>query len=135
MCRLMINMGPAPRKVWIDHSIGHWLHVNTRNNPNCFVEWGWHVAPTLCVRGPCLFQTQTMVIDPSLFTTPVTEATWKGVQNDSGATLTHTGADQFAHGGGTDPTYSGTNAVLTTYRLKLMNRSNLLGPPPYANYP
>jgi hypothetical protein len=131
----MINMGLAPRKVWIDHSIGHWLHVNTRNNPNCFVEWGWHVAPILCVRGPSPFQTQTMVIDPSLFTTPVTEATWKGVQNDAGATLTHTSADQFAHGGGTDPTYSGTNAVLAIYRLKLMNRSNLLGPPPYANCP
>ena len=33
--------------------------------------WGWHVAPTLCVRGPGFFQHQDMVIDPSLFTTPV----------------------------------------------------------------
>ena len=47
MCRLMINMGLSPRKVWIDHSFGVWLHVNTRNNPQCYVEWGWHVAPTL----------------------------------------------------------------------------------------
>jgi len=38
MCRLMINMGLSPRKVWIDHSFGHWLHVNTKNNPQCYVE-------------------------------------------------------------------------------------------------
>jgi hypothetical protein len=135
MCRLMINMGLSPRKIWIDHSFGHFLHVNTRNNPQCFVEWGWHVAPILCVRGPKLFQTQSMVIDPSLFTTPVTEATWKGVQGDPGATLTHTGPEVFSHGGGVDATYTAQNAVLATYRLALQNRSNQVGPPPYANCP
>jgi hypothetical protein len=135
MCRLMINMGLSPRKVWIDHSIGHSLHVNTRNNPQCFVEWGWHVAPTLCVRGPGFFKTQRMVIDPSLFTTPVSEAAWKGVQGDPQATLTHTGADQFWHGGGTDPTYTASDAILAQYRLVLLNRANQVGPPPYANCP
>jgi hypothetical protein len=135
MCRLMINMGLSPRKVWIDASFGYWLHVNTKNNPQCFVDWGWHVAPTLCVRGPSIFQTQRMVIDPSLFTTPVSEATWKGVQGDPNATLTHTGADQFSHGGGTDPTYSASNAILAQYRLALQNRANQVGPPPYANCP
>lgn len=134
MCRLMINMGLSPRKVWIDHSFGYWLHVNTKNNPQCFVEWFWHVAPTLCVRAG-FFQTQLMVIDPALFTTPVSEATWKGVQGDPGATLTHTGADQFWHGGGTDPTYSNSNAILAQYRLALQNRSNQVGPPPYAYCP
>ncbi|HSB09992.1 MAG TPA: protein-glutamine glutaminase family protein [Blastocatellia bacterium] len=135
MCRLMINMGLSPRKVWIDHSAGHFLHVNTRNNPQCFVEWGWHVAPTLCVRGPKLFQTRRMVIDPSLFTTLVSEATWKGAQGDAGATLTHTSADQFWHGGGDDPTYTASNAILAQYRLALQNRANQVGPPPYANCP
>jgi hypothetical protein len=135
MCRLMINMGLSPRKVWIDHSAGHWLHVNTRNVPQCYVEWGWHVAPTLCVRGTTLFQTELMVIDPSLFTTPVSEATWKGVQGDPAASLTHTGADQFWHGGGTDPTYSNSNAILAQYRLVLQNDANQYGPPPYANCP
>ena len=135
MCRLMINLGLSPRKVWIDRSTGYWLHVNTKNNPLCYVEWGWHVAPTLCVRSPKFFQTQRMVIDPSLFTTPVSEATWKGVQGDPNATLTHTGADQFWHGGGTDPTYSASNAILAQYRLALQNRANQVGPPPYANCP
>jgi glutaminase-like protein len=135
MCRLMINMGLSPRKVWIDHSTGVWLHVNTKNHPQCYVEWGWHVAPTLCVRGKKLLQTQRMVIDPSLFTTPVSDATWKGVQGDPNATLTHTGPEQFGHGGSTDPTYSASDSVLAQYRLVLQNRANQLGPPPYENCP
>lgn len=135
MCRLMIGMGLSPRKVWIDASSLHRLHVSTKNHPQCFVEWGWHVAPTLCVRGPGFLQTQRMVMDPSLFTTPVTESTWKGVQGDPNATLTGTGADQFWHGGGTDPTYSASNSILAQYRLALQLRAVQSGPPPYANCP
>jgi glutaminase-like protein len=135
MCRLMINMGLSPRKVWIDRSAGHQLHVSTKNNPQCYVEWYWHVAPTLCVRGPEFWQWQTMVIDPSLFDAPVPLATWKGVQGDPGATLTDTGPEQFWHGGGTDPMYSASNQILAQYRLTLQNRSNQLGPPPYPNCP
>jgi hypothetical protein len=132
MCRLMIAMGLSPEKVWIQGQ----LTVKTRNNPNCQVQWGWHVAPTLCVRGPYFWQTQTMVIDPSLFTTPVTEATWKGVQGDPNATLTPSDASIFyLWGNETDPTYAKTNQVLATYRLALKNRSLQVGPPPYANCP
>ena len=131
MCRLMISMGLHPRKVWIDGS----LHVSTRNNPTCSVYWGWHVAPTLCVRGPRWFQTRRMVIDPSLFSNPVTEATWKSVQGDPGATLTGTDASVFWHGGGGDPGYVSTNSILAHYRLELLNRSVAFGPPPYAACP
>ncbi|MGI8666867.1 MAG: protein-glutamine glutaminase family protein [Jatrophihabitans sp.] len=132
MCRLMINMGLSPRKIWIDHSAGYWLTVATKNSPNCQVTWGWHVAPTLLVRTPWFFFGQPRVIDPSLFTTPVSEATWKGVQGDPGATLTPTRADQFWHGGGTDPTYAQSNAILAQYRAALRARSLQDGPPPYA---
>jgi hypothetical protein len=125
MCRLMINMGLSPRKVWIEGN----LHVNTKNNPQCFVEWGWHVAPTLCVRG-----SGTMVIDPSLFTTPVSKAAWKGVQGDPAATLTETDASDYFWGG-TDPTYTDTNFQLNKYRLKLQTRAIQYGAPPYANCP
>jgi len=135
MCRLMIAMGLSPRKVWIDHSPNHWLHVSTKNNPNCYVEWGWHVAPTLCVRGPRFFSTSRMVIDPSLFTTPVSKPTWKGVQGDPGATLTDTGPEQFWHGGGDDPNYTASNQILAQYRLALQTRALQVGPPPYANCP
>lgn len=130
MCRLMINMGLSPKKVWIQGT----LHVSTKNNPNCSVSWGWHVAPILCVRGPGFFQAQEMVIDPSLFTTPVTEATWKGVQGDPNATLTETSASIFwLWGNITDPGYIETDKVLAKYRLKLEVRSLQVGPPPYAN--
>lgn len=132
MCRLMINLGLKPKKVWIQGS----LYVSTKNNPNCGVWWGWHVAPTLCVRGPSFWQTETMVIDPSLFTTPVSKATWKGVQSDPNATLTDSDASIFyLWGSQTDPTYVKTNQVLATYRLQLQNRVIQHGPPPYANCP
>ena len=111
------------------------LHVNTKNNPMCFVEWYWHVAPILCVRGPGWFRTQNMVIDPSLFTTPVSESTWVGAQNDPGATITYLDASSFNPSGSTDPTYSITNAILAYNRMNLLNRSVLVGPPPYANCP
>lgn len=132
MCRLMIAAGVSPRKVWID---GH-LYVNTRNNPACYVRWGWHVAPTLCVRRRfCRFQ--TMVIDPSLFTTPISKATWKGVQGDPSATLTDTDASVYWRNYiPTDPAYVDTNYRLQIYRLKLQNRSlQPAGPPPYAYCP
>ena len=129
MCRLMINMGLKPRKVWIRGS----LHVSTRNNPACSVRWGWHVAPTLCVRR-CFFFTQRMVIDPSLFATPVSEATWKGVQGDPNATLADSDASDY-YWGATDPNYAQTNHYLAYYRLQLQNRAIQHGPPPYANCP
>lgn len=132
MCRLMINVGLLPKKVWIEGN----LYVSTRNSPSCHVWWGWHVAPTLCVRGPGFLQTQDMVIDPSLFTTPVSKATWKGVQGDPSATLTDSAASiYYLWGSVTDPTYAQTNQDLAFYRLQLQNRAIQQGPPPYANCP
>jgi hypothetical protein len=131
MCRLMIAAGAKPRKVWIDGN----LHTLTRNNPQCFVNWGWHVAPTICVRYR-FFRAQLMVIDPSLFTTPVTEAQWKSVQGDPNATLTNTAATVYWRNViPTDPNYIDTNIRLNFYRLQLKNRSLQFGPPPYANCP
>ena len=130
MCRLMINVGVTPRKVWIRGA----LHPATRNNPACSVGWGWHVAPTVCVRGWWFFNTQDMVIDPSLFTTPVSKAQWKAIQNDPSATLTDTDASDYWFGA-TDPTYTDTNYYLNLYRLQLQARALQQGPPPYANCP
>lgn len=130
MCRLMIAMDLTPRKVWIQGG----LNVSTKNNPNCGVLWGWHVAPTLCVRGPGLSQAQDMVIDPSLFAQPVSKATWKGVQGDPDATLTDSDASNYLWGS-TDPNYADTKNKLAFYRLQLLNRSIQHGPPPYAHCP
>jgi hypothetical protein len=132
MRRLMLNMGVSPRKVWIQGQ----LHTPTRNNPNCFVNWGWHVAPTVCVRGPWFFMSERLVIDPSLFTTPVSKSMWKSVQGDPNATLTDSdGSIFYLWGNVTDPTHVQTNQVLATYRLQLQNRAIQVGPPPYANCP
>jgi len=131
MCRLMIAQGAHPRKIWIDGN----LHTLTKNNPACFVNWNWHVAPTLCVRRR-FFSHIEEVIDPSLFNGPVTEAAWKGVQGDPSATLTPTAAAVYMRPSQTDPTYSQTNFYLNIYRLQLKNRSlSPAGPPPYANCP
>lgn len=132
MCRLMIAMGLMPRKVWIQGK----LRAGTRNNPSCSVAWGWHVAPTLWVCGPHWFQRRAMVVDPSLFTTPVSQSAWKGAQGDANASLTDSAAAIFyLWGSVTDPSYTQTLGVLATYRLRLQNRSISVGPPPYANCP
>jgi hypothetical protein len=129
MCRLMIADGSQPEKVWIQGN----LNVNSHNKPNCLVQWGWHVAPTLQV--DISGSPQTYVIDPSLFNEPVPLATWKSVQGDPNATLTPSTADIYYYWWGTtDPTYSQTNADLATYRNKLKLRSvGSDGPPPYTN--
>jgi hypothetical protein len=138
MCRLMIQAGANPRKIWIDGT----LHAATKNSPYCGVNWGWHVAPILCVRRwwwwpcRCFFFTYDVVIDPSLFAAPVTSATWKGVQGDPSATLTITPHTYYASWHPSDPTYTETNSDLATYRGMLQARSlGPDGPPPYAQCP
>ena len=130
MCRLMSLQGVASDKVWIYGN----LKVSSANKPDCLVQWGWHVAPTLPVTVGG--STVTYVIDPSLFTSPVPQATWKGVQGDPGATLVPSTSAVFhrSYGGSVtyDPTYASTNQVLATYRAQLQARSTSLGPPPYA---
>ncbi|HYC59451.1 MAG TPA: protein-glutamine glutaminase family protein [Thermoanaerobaculia bacterium] len=133
MCRIMIDAGATPRKIWIDGA----LVTPTVNNPNCVVYWGWHVAPTLCVsRSRWWFGHQEQVLDPSLFTTPVSPETWKSVQGDPDATLSASSYILFARAPGDylDPTYAKTNAALADYRAALQLRSlGPDGPPPYAN--
>lgn len=139
MRRLMNNMGIYPKKVWI-HG---WLETPTRNNPNCKVYWGWHVAPTICVqRRPWRWWYiiwwwwgERMVIDPALFTTPVTKAQWKAVQGDPNATLNEVSGATYYWPNQTDPNYVDTNYYLDYYRIELQNRVNQVGPPPYANCP
>jgi hypothetical protein len=132
MCRLMVALGRDPAKVWIDGN----LDAYSANAIGCHVYWGWHVAPTLCVRGPWPWLTRRMVIDPSLFTTPVTEAQWKAAQGDPNATLTHTSRDIFIRPPFTplhdDASYTQTKADLAYYRLQLYNESISNGPPPYC---
>lgn len=128
MRRLMLDMGHASRKIWIHGS----LRTPTRNSPACEVRWGWHVAPTLCVRRWLLFA-RRLVIDPSLFDGPVTRAIWKSVQGHPDATLTDTHGSVYLFPATTDSGYSGTLHYLAHYRAQLLNRAISQGPPPYAH--
>jgi len=128
MSRLMLASAVIPSKVWIYGN----LRVSTRNSPSCSVSWWYHVAPTICVRS-WFPLTRRMVVDPSLFSSPVSEATWKGVQGDPAANLIDTSWTQYGPGGGTDPTFTDTASQLVYYRLQLQSRSVQDGPPPYAN--
>jgi Glutaminase len=127
MCRLMINDGADPEKVWISGN----LKVASHNKPDCLVQWAWHVAPTLQVS--TANGIQTWVIDPSLCDGPVPQTTWFGIQGDPTAVLTPSSAAIYYYWGGTtDPTYAQTNQDLTTYRNALKLRSaSADGPPPY----
>ncbi len=133
MCRLIIANGVSPRKVWIYGN----LMVSTRNHPNCSVRWGWHVAPTVLVNTGS--SSQIDVIDPALFTGPVPQATWFGVQHDPHASLHDTDASVFyrsvAGQVSYDPNYSQTQQVLARYRRELALRTAKFGPPPYKNCP
>lgn len=136
MVRLMKALNLKPKKVWIQ---GYPLVAATKNDPDCSVTWGWHVAPTLCVRQGKFFSLwgEQMVIDPSLFTTPVTKAQWKGVQGNPNATLTDTDGDYYWWTSNIpdDPGYASTNYYLNVYRTALLNQSVAHGAPPYAHCP
>lgn len=132
MCRLMLAQGEQPQKVWIYGG----LDVHTANNPSCGVNWGWHVAPTLLVDPGS--GAETYVIDPSIFTEPVPQATWASVQGDPAPSLQASDASVFYRNFDgswveTDPDYSQTNIVLERYRNRLRLRCVNDGPPPYAS--
>ncbi len=70
------------------------LRVNTPNDPKGYVEWGYHVAPTVPVMKPD-GTTQPMVLDPSIASGPVTPAQWKAMQGQPGSDLVLTNADPY----------------------------------------
>jgi hypothetical protein len=82
MVEMMIRSGLKPRKVWaVAH--GTELIAKTKHHPKGFVTWGYHVAPVLRVREKDDAQ-RWYVIDPSLFTAPVTLTAWMKAQMKEG---------------------------------------------------
>jgi hypothetical protein len=129
MARLITSVGNVPGKVW---NYGN-LRANTRNNPNCFVSWGYHVAPILAVTG----WSEYAVVDPSMFSGPVPISTWKNAQQVPTSLIVCTIWQVFTRTKigqvGYDPNFTLTATVLATYRAKLRLRSiSSIGPPPYA---
>lgn len=134
MCRLFIDAGVQPEKVWIYGN----LHAATQNSPSCKVGWIYHVAPTLLVSTGAT--SEVYVIDPSLFLSPVRRVIWFDVQGDSSATLESSDASIFYKSKGSgyveydDAAYTKTQRDLTTYRNQLKLRSaSSVGPPPYSS--
>jgi hypothetical protein len=132
MCRLIIEAGEQPAKVW---NYSDLLVVKTANEPTCEATWGFHVAVTLDVQTAGGAESQTQVIDPSLFSEPVPVAIWQCAQGDPNSILAFTSPNPFLPPKPadveTDPTNSKTNKALVIYRSKLKLRSARIGPPPY----
>jgi hypothetical protein len=132
MCKLIIQAGEQPAKMWIKPS-GYFLTVQTRNHPDCSVDWRWHMAAVL--RVSLGDTTKIQVIDPALFTEPVSKLTWKSRHNDEQATLIPLASSVYdPEAGSVDPTYRETNYDLRRWRLYLKERSTRQdgpGPPPY----
>ncbi len=70
------------------------LRVNTPNDPKGYVEWGYHVAPTVPVIQPD-GTTKPMVIDPSIESGPVSPEQWKAAQSQPASDLVLTNADPY----------------------------------------
>jgi Glutaminase len=83
MIARMQSKGYKPYKVW-SFANGDPLHVRTPNVRSGFVEWKYHVAPVLRVRGANGKQTWA-VIDPSMFKGPVTITAWRNAQRKPGS--------------------------------------------------
>lgn len=71
--------------------VGKPLRVATKNDPAGYVEWGYHVAPTVPVMDSSGTVTR-MVIDPSITDKPLTPEQWKALQSQPGSSLVLTNA-------------------------------------------
>ena len=135
MCHMMRDGGPDmtanpsedPEKVWI-HG---WLTAPTANHPDCHVNWGWHVAPTV-MTNLSGGGTEKQVIDPSLTPSPEALALWKNRQGDPSATLTETDWTNYNWvGDTTSVSLAQSHVHMQTYRNRLQQRCLDFGPPPY----
>ena len=87
MVRRLLDRGLAPSKVWaFAASATDLLWTETPDHPDGRVQWQYHVAPVLVVRGPD-GGTREMVFDPLLFDRQVPVEEWRSAlrHTDSGA--------------------------------------------------
>ncbi|MBT3235280.1 MAG: hypothetical protein HN353_04960 [Bdellovibrionales bacterium] len=76
MSRLLEQQGIITGKVFIEGN----LRVETSNSPKGYVEWWYHVAPIIKVKGDGEGRDQVYVIDPSIFNRPVPVEEWYDIQ-------------------------------------------------------
>jgi len=90
----------------------------------CCAYWGYHVAPLVRVRNGA--NIELMVLDPSLFSAPVSQGTWEAKCKSTTCSSTVWGSSSLYHGsvyyvnatgtyGTYDHTYSKTNCTIAEY--------------------
>ena len=89
--------GRTPGKVWNYAPPNESLRANTPNVQEGYVEWRYHVAPTVPVRRNDGSVTD-MVLDPSLSDTPLTPDQWKALQGNPNSSLTPSDAAPYYRG-------------------------------------
>ncbi|WP_366943353.1 protein-glutamine glutaminase family protein [Nevskia sp.] len=81
-------------KQWNYAPPGGALTVPTPNDPSGQVQWGYHVAPTVPVRG-ANGVVRSMVIDPSISDRPLTPRQWADLQNQPDSELVGTASEPY----------------------------------------
>jgi hypothetical protein len=137
MCRLMIAVGAAPRKVWVSVSASSLMKVRTANDPACEVSWSFHVAP-LVGKGRA-----SRVIDPATCRRAVSLSVWlkrmhpshpHRIETASSAYRPHVEANfgdhhnQFTR----DDDFSETAHDLGVFQSQLSAQTIANGPAPFA---
>ncbi|MBC7862108.1 MAG: hypothetical protein IAF38_03985 [Bacteroidia bacterium] len=118
----------TPAKIWCDGRPYLWAF--TKNDPNCRVGWGWHVAVTLVVEDKNGKKTLT-VFDPSLSDKPLPAKDWQDLQNDVNSVTRESKWQQYHHFSGTASKKT-ANIDMEEHRVNLDNLCREQGaPPPY----
>jgi hypothetical protein len=97
MARRLKDAGVAVGKEWnyaVDQVNGPLLRVPTPNDVKGYVEWVYHVAPTVPVR-MADGSIKDMVMDPSIADGPLTPEQWRALQNLPGAEHAKTASDVY----------------------------------------
>jgi hypothetical protein len=113
--RKVWNISPnyGTEKAWDEHGVNPDGAVRVEHHKQGTIDWVYHVAPTVSVMTPD--GPVRMVIDPSLFDGPVTEAEWKEKQHSPGSRWEETDGGYYKPGL-LDDDYSLTKADLAEAR-------------------
>jgi hypothetical protein len=96
MARELQAVGIEVGKVWnyAPSNIANPLRVSTPDDPKGYVEWGYHVAPTVPVADSRNI-VRRMVLDPSIAANPITTDQWKGLQGQPLSKLVFTNCEPY----------------------------------------
>lgn len=134
MARILIGQfGITPAKVWTRGR----LRAATRNDHDCYVRWGWHVAPLVHVAPSGGGDAKAVVLDPSMFDEPVALDIWVQAQGDDDAKVTTTDWQVYNYTRGGKPVHDKdfryVDGHLRKARRAFLSEMDGNGAPPYAH--